>query len=339
MLPNQPLPVGDCAMSTSPERHREWVDPITGSVRLPRRWHILPHEMVFGFFLGATWLRLWVEVGFSNTSTLLFGLYFLTLLWSVVWGQYKPSPYRWRVRLLCCLVVSTMSYFSLSAAVPLMNNPTGLETLGWHKDAVLQHWDVTLFGDVPRQLMLTEPGAWVTDMFMGCYLFFFYYLIGAQLFFFLKNLNTYRICAVGLCTVYALGYVGYTLMPAIGPVEELGLRQGGWLTELGGSFVAQRTNGVDVFPSLHMAASLFLLVFDWWYRRQHFWWALGPTVGLWVATVFLRYHYGVDVLAGIVLALACLWLTRWYANSSLCAEVEAECEARGKRPMETSEPI
>jgi membrane-associated phospholipid phosphatase len=88
-----------------------------------------------------------------------------------------------------------------------------------------------------------------------------------------------------------------------------------------------------------MAASLFLLVFDWWYRRKHFWWALGPTVGLWVATVYLRYHYGVDVLAGIVLALACLWLTRWYANSSLCSEVEAECEAHGKRVVETPESV
>ena len=159
-----------------------------------------------------------------------------------------------------------------------------------------------------------------------CY-FFFYYIVGGLLYYMLKDLNIFRICLVGFCTLYALGYVGYTLMPATGPLADLGPRTGGWITEVGGGFIAQRTNGVDVFPSIHMAGSLFLLVFDFWHRRTHFWVALLPTIGLWISTVYLRYHYGVDLLAGSVLAIGCLWLVRWYAQSRLCEEVEAECAA------------
>ena len=92
-----------------------------------------------------------------------------------------------------------------------------------------------------------------------------------------------RQALVGFGAVYALGYVGYMLMPAIGPLEEMGARSGGWLTETGGAFISQRTNGVDVFPSIHMAASLFLLMFDFQHRRAHFWWVLAPTVGLWIS--------------------------------------------------------
>ena len=43
-------------------------------------------------------------------------------------------------------------------------------------------------------------------------------------------------------------------------------------------------------------------MFDFQHRRAHLW-VLAPTVGLWISTVYLRYHYGVDLLAGVVLAL------------------------------------
>jgi membrane-associated phospholipid phosphatase len=62
-------------------------------------------------------------------------------------------------------------------------------------------------------------------------------------------------------------------------------------------------------------------------------------VGLWISTVFLRYHYGIDLVAGIALALGCIWLTRWYAQSQLCDEVEAECAAHGKQAVVAHESL
>ena len=312
------------------------MDPQRWSFKLPNCWHVLPHEVVFGLFLGAVWLRLGAVVGFAHSSTLIYGLYLLSLISVVAWTQARPSPYRWRIRMLFTLTVSALSYFSLRQAVPLMHNPYGHD-LVWHQDTVLSHWDVALFGDLPRALMASQPAAWVTDLFMGCYLFFFYYLVGGLLFYFVTNLEKFRVCLVGFCTLYALGYVSYTLLPAAGPVAEMGARTGGWLTNVGGSFIAERTNGVDVFPSIHMAASLFLLLFDWEHRRNHFWWVLAPVVGLWISTVFLRYHYGIDLVAGIVLALGCVWLARWFSQSQLCAEVEAECAAHGNQAVAAPE--
>ena len=323
-------------MAMSHDKQGEWVDLQRWSFKLHNHWHVLPHEVVFALFFGAVWLRLGVVVGFAHSSTLIYGLYLLSLISVVAWTQARPSPYRWRIRMLFTLTVSALSYFSLRQAVPLMHNPYGHD-LVWHQDTVLSHWDVALFGDLPRALMASQPAAWVTDLFMGCYLFFFYYLVGGLLFYFVTNLEKFRVCLVGFCTLYALGYVSYTLLPAAGPVAEMGARTGGWLTNVGGSFIAERTNGVDVFPSIHMAASLFLLLFDWEHRRNHFWWVLAPVVGLWISTVFLRYHYGIDLVAGIVLALGCVWLARWFSQSQLCAEVEAECAAHGKQAVAAPE--
>ncbi len=323
-------------MATSHDKRGEWVDSPQWSLKLPGRWRLMPHELVFLLILGVVWQRQVAVAGVAHASTLTYGMYLLSLVGVIAWTHFNPSPYRWRVRMLFTLTISTLSYFSLSTAVPLMHNPLGLESLAWHKDTVLQHMDRVFLADTPRVLMHAEPAAWVTDLFMACYLFFFYYLIGGLLYYFIKNLNTFRVCLVGFCTLYALGYVGYTLLPAVGPLEEMGARTGGWLTNVGGSFIAQRTNGVDVFPSIHMAASLYLLLFDWRHRRGHFWWVLAPAIGLWISTVYLRYHYGIDLVAGIALALGCLWLARWFAQSQLCAEVEAECAAHGKQAVATS---
>ena len=318
-------------MSSTPEKHREWADPLQGSLKFPERWHVLPHEIVFILFMGAAWVRVGLSAGFDQSSAMLFLLYLLSLVWVIGWCQACPTSYRWRLRLLFTLTISILCYFSLTTAVPLMHNPSGLATLNWHQDGTLAQWDALWLGDAPRGLMLLEAPFWVTDICMACYLFFFYYLVGGLLYYCLKDLNQFRIIVVGFCTLYALGYVGYMLMPAVGPVDELGSRTGGWLTNTGGSIIAQRGNGVDVFPSIHMAASLYLLLFDFKHRRGHFWWVLAPTVGLWISTVYLRYHYGVDLIAGIILALGCVWLTRWFAESRLCADVEAECEAHGIR--------
>jgi len=42
-------------------------------------------------------------------------------------------------------------------------------------------------------------------------------------------------------------------------------------------------------------------------------------------------------VAGIVLALGCVWLARWFSQSQLCAEVEAECAAHGKQAVAAPE--
>jgi len=318
-------------MSSTPQRNREWAIPLGGGVKIPNRWHVLPHEIVFMLFMGAVWVRVGFSVGFSQSSAVQFLLYLLSLFWVIGWCQICPTPHRWRLRLLFTLVVSTLCYFSLSSAVPLMHNPSGMMALSWYQDTALSQWDELWLGDLPRRLMLLAPPDWVTDIFMACYLFFFYYIVGGLLYYCLNDLNKFRIIVVGFCTVYALGYVGCMLVPAVGPVDELGSRAGGWLTNIGGSIIADRSNGVDVFPSIHMAASLYLLLFDFEHRRTHFWWVLAPTAGLWISTVYLRYHYGVDLIAGVILALGCVWLVRWFSRSRLCAEVEAECEAHGRQ--------
>src|SRR5204863_1230406 len=100
-------------------------------------------------------------------------------------------------------------------------------------------------------------------------------------------------------------------------------------------YVDGGSNGVDVFPSLHVALSLYLLGFDWWHFPARFWRLLVPCVALWFSTLYLRYHYVVDLIAGVAISLVGLWVADRYAQSGKAhamAEEQDRAEAalRGK---------
>ena len=153
---------------------------------------------------------------------------------------------------------------------------------------------------------------------MVAYLFFFYYLIASPAYYCIRDLGRFRQCFAGLFTLYGVSFMMYTYFPAIGPcycVNRSPDLDGGWLTQIAQPLVHGGSNGVDVFPSVHVAASLYLLVFDWWHYRARFWRVLFPCVAMWLSTVYLGYHYVVDLLAGALVAAGSLVVARLYARS------------------------
>jgi hypothetical protein len=147
-----------------------------------------------------------------------------------------------------------------------------------------------------------RAGAWtpapiVLDL-LSCFYLSFYLLILAGMCLFVRRPTFYT----GLALIYAFGTLGYVLVPAAGPFFDWPLPTAG--THVFVELQAQARNlvtGVDVFPSLHVAASCYVLAWMIW-RWRH---ALLPCAlwacGIALATVGLRYHYLVDVLAALVL--------------------------------------
>jgi membrane-associated phospholipid phosphatase len=144
------------------------------------------------------------------------------------------------------------------------------------------------------------------------------------LFYFKQEQRVAKLFCSGFFTLYAIGFIGYTLVPALGPHLDPALAAqfhtpltGGWLTAWNDRVVANGSNRVDVFPSLHCAATAFLLGFDARHAPHRFRIWLLPCAGLWVSTIYLRYHYVVDVIAGFILAAAALWMTKRLSQPAL----------------------
>jgi membrane-associated phospholipid phosphatase len=127
------------------------------------------------------------------------------------------------------------------------------------------------------------------------------------------------------------------VLPAGGPHIYLTFKtplQGSWLLDWTIKPVNLGSNGMDVFPSVHVAASLYLLLFDWRHWRRRFWWVLLPCLVLWFSTIYLRFHYFVDLIAAAVLALASLAMAEMYdATANDLPKSETRSDYRNFFPL------
>lgn len=279
---------------------------------------VLPHEWAFGGFLALMAVRLALGVGLTSACTWVFLAYTLICVAVVFWSGPQPTPSRWRIRLLWYPAAMGLTFYTLAPAVHLLGIPMA--------DVRLAVWDHALLGFEPAQALASLHLPWLTDILVVAYLFFFYVLIFGPAYYCLHHLALFRACFVGLFTTYALGFLGYTLLPAGGPhlaMTQLPPLAGGALSRLMLPVVNHGSNGVDVFPSIHVAASLYLLMFDARHYRRRFWWLLLPCIALWFSTVYLRYHYVVDVLGGVVIALAGIGIARLYQRSTRAQTLDA----------------
>jgi membrane-associated phospholipid phosphatase len=170
----------------------------------------------------------------------------------------------------------------------------------------IDHW---LFGVDLSQWLGRFATPALTGMMVFCYLSFFVTPgLFAALLHWKGERRRFRDYLVSVCCVSALGFAGYLAVPAVGPY----LYQSALFpAELPGSDVLQRIirtldelHGLarDCFPSLHTAQTTCLLVFVWRYSRGLFLALLPLAVGLFASTLYLRYHYGIDLLAGLATA-------------------------------------
>ena len=139
----------------------------------------------------------------------------------------------------------------------------------------------------------------------------------------------------GMMVVTFLGLLGYVLVPAIGPLYSLQqlytlpLSQPIAIFNQQMAFMDLARIHRDVFPSMHVAISLVVWLYAWRNSRSLFW-ILSPLVlSLWVSTLYLRYHYLVDVVAGLLLAPASFllanWLFRRFGNVLFALPMPAAC--------------
>jgi hypothetical protein len=310
-------PTGSVRTSLAMDNH--WLSSF-----IPRlsdlRVRLLPHEYAFGLFLALTWGRLVAHVGLTNPLSLAFLGYLVASTAVILWSGREPAPWRWRVRLLLYPALMGLSFYMIPSVVAALGTP--------QVDALLVKWDSAWLGkNINLAIQGWEPPL-LTDALMLAYVFFFYYLIAGPAYYCIRDLPRFRQCFAGLFVVYALGFIGYTFFPAGGPHRFLKFDQpltGGWITRVAKPVLDYASNGVDAFPSIHVAITMYLLVFDRWFYRRRFWRLLIPCVALWVSTVYLRYHYCVDVIAGVAIAGVGLWVATLYGRSRLktCVSVKS----------------
>jgi membrane-associated phospholipid phosphatase len=181
---------------------------------------------------------------------------------------------------------------------------------GTSVDALLARWDHALWGVHPTVWLERQHVALLTELLEWAYALFAPSLVLlAWLVLRKRGLEQFRSFAFLITLGFLSSYVGYLLVPARGPRFELAALQtlplkGVWLFDsVRKSIDMIESAHYDAFPSGHIEMALIA----WWSARRispgvAFAYALYAAL-LFPATVYLRYHYTIDLLAGVLLAV------------------------------------
>jgi len=225
--------------------------------------------------------------------------------------EARPSPKRWRARLLLYPLIGNVIYFQLAAVAAVIRPEL--------QDQRLQLVDRWLVGGDLSLALQRWNHPWLTELLSAAYLSYVPYVAAATLLYLLDDITLAARFCLGILTAVAIGFLGYILIPAYGPYLALADQftvplSGGWIAQFNAEVVRMGSIRVDTFPSLHCALPAFVLAFDFLHHRTRFWVGLIPCLLLWFSTVYLRYHYLADAVAGFALAGFALFLAlRWPA--------------------------
>lgn len=186
------------------------------------------------------------------------------------------------------------------------------------RDDLLISIDRAVLGGDPSLWLERISTRWLTDLLQVAYLV--YYVLPIVL---LGTLyyrqarepeGAFDLCVVALLLSHYVAFTGYMAVPALGPRFALAPT---YRTELTGLLVTEpirhfldALEGIkrDAFPSGHVSAALISLHYVFRFVPRLAWCAL-PAVSLMTfATLYLRYHYAADILAGGMLAALCILL-------------------------------
>jgi membrane-associated phospholipid phosphatase len=192
-------------------------------------------------------------------------------------------------------------------------------------DSALAALDTRVFGADPVALLDDAVGRWSGEWLTFSYATYFLGLaLCPALLYLRKDRRGFDELSLAYTLTFAIGYVGYALVPARGPAFFLHYDRP--LPNVHTAFiqtalVAPNLIPCDAFPSLHTAFAILFMWSMWRHARPAFWLLAPAWICVPVACVYLRYHYPLDVVAGALLAAAACWaspriMLRWSARQA-----------------------
>jgi len=243
-------------------------------------------------------------------------------------------------------VAGMMAIFAFTQWVP-MDRPWGYALRHWYVLVVIplsfsemglyvHHFRVIdydpILVEIDHWLLGVHPTVWLqrwhhpvlVEVSQLCYsTFFFLPVVLALVLLARRRWELFERCAFLIAYGFYLSYLGYMVVPAVGPRLVIGHLhpfplEGVALAEpIRHALDSMEKIKRDCFPSGHTMMTLATLWGAARWHRPTFWVMLPIGSVLIFATVYLRYHYVIDVVMGAVFALFVFWtlepLYRWLA--------------------------
>jgi membrane-associated phospholipid phosphatase len=190
--------------------------------------------------------------------------------------------------------------------VPYIISALGLRVA----DLTLARWDLAMWKTDPVFWPDTLLNPYLTEFLQLVYSMFIPGVIGLGLLYWYKRSSReFRYCTFLVVATFLICYLGYLAIPARGPrfmdyVSQHPALQGLWAFRFfQGTLDTLEGAQFDCFPSGHVAVMIVCCYAARKLPRRIFliFCALAALIAF--STIYLRYHYMIDVLAGILLAI------------------------------------
>ncbi len=185
-------------------------------------------------------------------------------------------------------------------------------------DNILNNIDLQMLGVYPTVWIEQFHNPLFTDILYLLYLF--YFPMPLFLLVYLYNKNKHYILdkvVLTYLTTYYISYIIYFFVPAMGPRFNDTLIQLQNIKSLDGIILAVpirelinflEPNKFDAFPSLHSAIVTTTMLSTYYYNKKLFKIFLPIAIGIFIALVYCRYHYVIDIIVGFILSVTVFYL-------------------------------
>lgn len=245
--------------------------------------------------------------GWAMASTILFGVAAGGLLCRL-WAAKSPHPLAQAFGNFYCILTVLLTYGCLNPLIDLVS-PVPY-------DRALQAIDLKLFGVQPSVWLEQVHRPWLTELLFLAYCSYFVWQVGLGIVLHLRKNGDFGDYFLTVIIFYSLSFIGYILVPAIGPrfaIEHAysGPLQGLWAADsLRASFESVPMVR-DCFPSGHTGLTLIVLASAWRKRAYAFFVVMLPFAVLLIfSTLYCRFHYAIDVLSAVPFILGVFALER-----------------------------
>ncbi len=267
------------------------------------------------WLVSSYFLLLALAVAFGNGPGRLQSLQYIGMDLAILWaglimvraGLIRPASLWGSLIYRASLVLPVaLSYFQLRHILPAATTRSA--------DAAILQFDLWLFGFEPS----IQWDALVTPITIEWFSFFYFsYFILLPLFvfaflFFVKDRSLIARFSFGVFATFCTAHLVYILVPGYGPYKHL---EGTFHHQIAGGIFwnavwdTVQAGGAmkDIFPSLHTAVPTYFTLFAFHHRKHLIFKLIFPILAFFasqiiLATMFLRWHWLLDIFAGITLA-------------------------------------
>lgn len=210
--------------------------------------------------------------------------------------------------------VVQVSYFFLKHVLPLVNTTT-LDQKLYELDLLLFHYEPAMAWD---RFVTPATTEWFACFYFGYFLLMAVHVL--PLVFFGRQKQIVGEFTFGILVMFSIGHSLYLVVPGYGPYRAMAdAFQHPFPSGLWYNLVMDTVHSggamMDIFPSLHTGAPTVLALFS--YRNRHklpyrYTWPIVAfcTANIIIATMFLRWHYLIDVIAGFTIAVSAVLVSR-----------------------------